>query len=124
MILANQYRILGNMYPDEQEHCEKVREILESGYTLNYSWIADHVHDEVMTEDECLFVMDVLDMHGAMQHAWDALDPSNRASIPERAVIFSGFDGNNEARFLVYAEIPTRSRGQVYLCEGRQGWIE
>lgn len=42
-ILANQYRILERLYPNEAECHAKAREVLENGYEFNYDWIAQHI---------------------------------------------------------------------------------
>ncbi|MDQ7814217.1 MAG: YfbU family protein [Patescibacteria group bacterium] len=101
LLLANQYRILEKLYPDEAGSYATWREALESGYELHYGWIAEHIYEDVMTDAECREVVDILDMHRALKRAYEAL--ADKSGIEEWKVKFSGFDGNNECKQMGYA---------------------
>lgn len=102
-MLANQYRILEALYPDEADAFAEAREALESGYELHYRWLAERIYDapDTMTAEECTEVVDILDMHRALKRSYEAL--SDKSGIEEYAIQFHGFDGNNETKQLAYA---------------------
>jgi uncharacterized protein YfbU (UPF0304 family) len=55
----NQFLILEKLDPENSEKYEQYREILENGYTKEYSRIFEHIQDE-MTEKDCTEVYDIL----------------------------------------------------------------
>lgn len=52
-MLANQYRILEKLYPEEADHYERAREVLERGFTLNFDDYIPHIYERTMSEDAC-----------------------------------------------------------------------
>jgi len=96
LILSYQYKILENLYPDEAGTYAQHRKIVEDGYTLNYDEISTHIYDE-LSDEECREVLDILDMHHALQASYQALE--NKEGITIR---FAGFDGNNETKQMAY----------------------
>lgn len=101
-MLSNQYRILEKLYPEEAEHHARAREVLEDGYELNYDWIAEHIAERPMSEDECKEDLDILDMFSALERSY-ARFAEKPAGVDERDVRFHGFDGNHETEQLGYA---------------------
>ncbi len=98
--LVNQYLILEKLYPEDADYYAKTRKIFEEGYTLHYDDAFRGLDDE-LSEDDCSFVIDTLDMYDALQHAYKRL--SDRSNIDENRLKFPGFDGNNESQYLAYA---------------------
>jgi len=98
-ILTNQYRILEKLDPEGARHHAKAREVLESGYALEYGWISEHLFDE-FSEDSCREVLDILDMCQALQFAYEKIE--DKSGIDEWRVHFGGFDGNYEGSHLAY----------------------
>ena len=99
LILANQFKILELLDPNEAEGYGNHRIALEDGFTLHYSDAFQNIWDE-LPEDECRYVLDVLDMHRALHFSYEKL--KDRAGIEERSIKFSGFDGNNETHHMSY----------------------
>jgi uncharacterized protein YfbU (UPF0304 family) len=99
-ILTNQYRLLERLDPDAGDECRQAIRILEHGYELEYSALTESFLDP-MSEDECLEVYDILDMHRQLCVSYDNL--ADKSGLDENAISFRGFDGNNETTAFVYA---------------------
>lgn len=96
-----QLRILEALYPDEAVDFANHRTALENGYALHYSWMAEHISNE-MSESECRQVLDILDMYRAISFSLSKL-PDSDSLKTSRLAIFPGFDGNNEGAQMSYA---------------------
>lgn len=109
-VLSNQYRILELIDEENAESHRHAQEILQCGYELCYGWICEHIYEEkdVLTNDQCKFVLDVMTMYDAMQHAYDRMD--DKSGIDPHDVKFPGFDGNNETQYMAFAR---------FFCEGK-----
>jgi uncharacterized protein YfbU (UPF0304 family) len=102
-ILANQYKILEQVDPDNAEHYQTMQEILEKGYETEYRWKTQHIYDDddVVTEEKGHYVINVLAMYDALQQSYQRL--ADKEGIDQNAFAFPGFDGNNEGEYLGYA---------------------
>ena len=100
LFLANQYRTLAALYPEDRDHCLKHVEALQSGYELHYRWLVDHFADGLSAEDS-REVLDILDMYSDLRFAFDRL--KDNAAIKEHEIEFPGFDGNYETERMAYA---------------------
>jgi uncharacterized protein YfbU (UPF0304 family) len=101
-ILSNQMQILAKLQPDDAEHYDLAREALERGYELNYGWLAEHIADRTLSEDECTEVLDILDMFRALESSHSRFGA--KPGVDDWQVRFGGFDANDpdEARRLGY----------------------
>ena len=99
MDLSNQYRILEHIDEKNAEAYRHAHEALTNGYELYYGWLCEHVADgaNALTEAECTYVLDVLDMFDFMQRAYDK--PTDKSGIDATLIFFPGFDGNNEGKY-------------------------
>jgi len=104
VIIVNQMRILETLYPDEAKSIAYNRQAIESGYPLHYDDVASDlgVHEEALSFDQCIEVLDILSMFRALHFSMEKL--ADKAGIENWLVRFEGFDGNNEAGQLAYAE--------------------
>ena len=106
LILANQYEILSRLATDEDErkHFENIRDIFESGFSRYYSYATEPFSEEV-SQDECEFVVDVLDLYSTLYYSW-LRNPQAHEEIDEKKVLFKGFDlnDNQEIKYLVFYE--------------------
>lgn len=100
VIIANQFKILEKLYPDEAKYYAIQRKALEAGYKLHYADIVENFYDE-MSEEECREVIDILDMYRALTFSYNRLP--DKAGIDEREIRFDGFDGNEETSQYLYA---------------------
>jgi uncharacterized protein YfbU (UPF0304 family) len=106
-MLANQYRILEALYPDEAEALALRREALECGYELHYERLAECLREQVVSAEICQEALDILEMCLVLQRAYQAL--AEPRDIPEHRLAFRGFDGNNEEAQLAYCRYVFRS---------------
>jgi hypothetical protein len=100
IILANQLKILEKLDPDEAKYYANHRKAIEYGFKLHYSWIAESIDDDEMSEEECQEVLNVLDMYRAITYSHQRLE--DKTDIEPGAIKFRGYDGNNEPRQFSY----------------------
>lgn len=110
-VLANQYRILEALYPDEAGTFAEHRAALERGYEYHYKFIASDIYDvpDTLSAAKCREVIQVLDMHRALKRSYEALD--DKSVIDEASIRFQGYDGNNEPARMAYARYYCESEG-------------
>lgn len=108
LLLANQFRILAKLDSDDADYYAKMIQILERGYTREYPSLVDGFSKELSAgiSDE---VVDVLEMHRALNDAYTALE--DKSGIIAEKVAFGGFDGNTEGEHLGYALFLIRQEG-------------
>ena len=99
--LANQFSILERLDPDQKDHWAMCRKVIESGYTIMYGEVFQHINSELERE-ECEFVFDVLNMYRDLGHSYAAL--TDKGGIDADDVEFHGFDGNNETALYFFIE--------------------
>lgn len=111
-ILANQYKLLEHIDPDNAEHHQTMQQVLEQGYELEYDWKTQHIYDgeDVMTEKKSRYVINVMAMYDALQQSYRRL--ANKEGIEERELAFPGFDGNEEGEYLGYAKFLREREGK------------
>ena len=100
LILANQFKMLEKLYPEEANDYSNHRKALEGGFSLHYAWMVEWFSDE-MSEDECREVLDILSMYRAITFSYR--DINDKSDIDSLLVKFQGFDGNEEPRQYSYA---------------------
>jgi uncharacterized protein len=99
--LANQFKILEKLYPDDAEHYAASREIVEHGYSIEYGDVFANIFTEMCFE-ECEYVYDVLDMHRALICSFNALRDKDGLTLKD--VSFKGFDGNSKSKCHSFVE--------------------
>lgn len=101
--LINQHRILQKLYPEEAKYNEKAIEILSNGYEYLYDEIYQFIYDgdDVMSDAECKEVWDTLSMFDSIDRTIEELGLEHDTRIFTK---FMGYDGNNEGKFLGFAE--------------------
>lgn len=99
-ILANQWHIRAKLEPEFADDFERMAEILEHGYELQYGE-ALCLWGEVPREI-CQEVLEILDMFRFLQNSFDNLE--DKEGLTERDVVFRGFDGNEESKHLCFAD--------------------
>jgi len=100
-ILINQCRILEKLCSDEADYYAQISEALRWGYELHYSDDCPASND-ILTEQECREVLDILDMYRSLTFSYRDLD--DKSGVDSNDLKFPGFDGNNETKQLMYAE--------------------
>ncbi|MCY4184837.1 MAG: YfbU family protein [Rhodobacteraceae bacterium] len=88
MLLANQYKILEKLCPDEAESYSVLREALEEGYEIEYNLNAEYISKDVMTREESLKVKDTLEMFDSIKASAENL--GQLEWLEEKNFIISG----------------------------------
>lgn len=96
----NQYLILERLYPEDADYYARNRKALEQGYELHYSWLTEHIYDD-LPEQTCKEILDILDMYRSITFSLLSLSPN--ADIDDKYK-FLGFDGNNETEYMGYVQ--------------------
>jgi uncharacterized protein len=112
LLLVNQFRILEKLDATEADHHHRMAEILERGFTREYSLLTNGFSKEV-SATTCEEVCDILDMHRALHYSYTDLE--DKSAIDAADLAFDGFDGNNETEYLSYAS---------FLINGLNYWQE
>lgn len=116
LILINQLEILSALKPEDAEDNALKITALKYGFEAE---IQDYVSSsvfEILPEEACGFVMDVLDMYSAIQFATQDLGEEEFRGLGGGMWSkFKGFDGNNETRLLAYSR---------YLIRDCRKWVE
>lgn len=97
--LINQFRTLALLDKSDAPTYLRHAKALERGYSGQYEFL-ENLSPE-MSQEDCDFVVDVLDMYDALQTSVTQLGAG--AGIADSKVRFLGFDGNNEGRFMGYS---------------------
>ena len=105
LILYNQYAILEKLDPEQAEYCAQVREILSSGYVLEYYRFTQGVFDEFPAERSTT-VRDIFDMYDMLGYAYKQL--ADKTGIKASDISFLGFSGNEETEYMAYARFLKR----------------
>jgi uncharacterized protein len=100
LLLANQYLILEKLYPEEASRYSQFREALRWGYSLHYSELVDWFSELGLSRDECRKVIEILNMYRALHAAYNESPDKN--GVKADAVVFPGFDGNDESTYYGY----------------------
>ena len=109
--LIHQHRIMLKLYPDEAAENEKAIDILSNGYEFLYDELYQFIYDgdDVMSEDECKEVWETLSMFDSIDRTVKSLELEHDSSM---GTMFFGYDGNNEGKFLGFAEFTIMKEGR------------
>lgn len=99
-IISNQLKILEALFPDEASYYAEQRKAVEYGYELHYSWLTENIDDDVLTEDECKEIVEILNMYRAITFSYNKFE--NKSDIKRDKIRFIGFDGNEETKQYSY----------------------
>jgi uncharacterized protein YfbU (UPF0304 family) len=100
-MLANQYRILAALYPEQAAVYRGQAEALERGYQNAIDRMSAHVMRDDTNRKESDEVDEILTMFDAVQRAYRTLD--DNFGIDAWRVSFTGFDRTTEEDYLGYA---------------------
>jgi uncharacterized protein YfbU (UPF0304 family) len=107
LILRNQYQILLHLDQGNAKEYQMNIDILESGFELYYSELFEAMNPgkDILGQDECQFVIDVLNMYRAMHDHSSNLPQTSKSYQPR----FEGFDGNEESGHYAFHEFLYRN---------------
>lgn len=98
LLLANQYDILGLL--KKEDGYTKMAENLRDGHKWIYEQDATYISDN-LPDDDANHVLTILGIYSDLRYSYKQL--SDKSGIDEHALIFPGFDGNNEAELRHFA---------------------
>ncbi|TQQ54214.1 YfbU family protein [Vibrio cholerae] len=107
--LINQYKILAKLYPEDAEHYDELREILEDGYEIFYSMVDQWISEDMPIE-EGKFVLNILDLYRFIEDYKRISKDEN--IISHHRASFMGFDGNNENDYMAFARFLIIKQGK------------
>ncbi|KZN50017.1 YfbU family protein [Pseudoalteromonas luteoviolacea] len=107
--LINQFEILSIQNENDASHYQELIKILQSGYTIFYNQVFQHLSEE-MSEESCQLVLNILDLYRAIEDtrartACKELDDHHRST-------FLGFDGNGETEYMCFARFLVVEQGK------------
>jgi uncharacterized protein YfbU (UPF0304 family) len=108
LFLANQYRILEQVDPDNAVEHARRAEILESGFEGQYRTIMNRFEENRLSGEDCAFVEDILVMCSWLQ------DHKGMSNLDVSEFEQVGFDANNEWEHLRYASFLFKDHPQGY----------
>lgn len=100
LILANQYRILGHLDPENADYYGRSQKALERGYESAIDNLFEPIVDG-LSASQCSFVINVMAMYDALQRS--QMSAGDASGVTANEVRFPGFDGNNETDYMSYA---------------------
>lgn len=103
-VLVNQHKILALLSTDDSDksYHEMMREIYNSGYEYDYFEYGPYKDDQVLLEEDCKFVYEVINMYDDLYYYWKTNEEA-KENIKEYDVMFSGFDLNDEHEGKLYS---------------------
>jgi uncharacterized protein len=122
VILANQCRILEQLYPEEAGAYANYREALERGYKYHYDDLPLFDKSE-MQPSQSRELVDILDMFRALQRAFGNL--GDKSGIEDREIVLQGFDANKpeEHKYLNYARYICLEKEEEKWTESHDGLV-
>ena len=103
-IISNQLRMLAILDQDQRKYYEQCQKIIEDGFEILYDDCIQYISsdDETFSVEKSRRVLDILDMFRGINNCLQKLEDTSGLEIDN--LKFHGFDGNEEAEYLVFAE--------------------
>lgn len=108
LILSNQYKMMADLQPEQAKKFHRLQTIVERGYSLQMRELDKNFG--CISEQECREIIDIMEMHHAMQESYKMLVQSEQSQVDDRRLKFLGFDiatehqAVNYVRFIVGTE--------------------
>ncbi len=109
LILSNQYTLMAQLDPSNEQKYQRLKTIVERGYALQISDLAKDFGD--MSEALCRQLIEFMEMHHAMQTSFNLLPEQERNELDTRRLMFWGFDAAKEAHLMHYIRFLIHSEG-------------
>jgi uncharacterized protein YfbU (UPF0304 family) len=108
LILSNQYQMMTIMDPANADRYRRLQTIVERGFGLQMRELDKDFG--ALTEDTCRTLIDIMEMHHAMQVSFSNLEDA--PGVDPRRLEFLGFDAATESRYLSYVRFMVNSEGR------------
>ncbi|CAH0533961.1 hypothetical protein VST7929_01843 [Vibrio stylophorae] len=109
LILSNQYYLMAQMDPDNAAKYRRLQTIVERGYALQIQELSKDFGE--LNETTCRLVIEVMEMHHALQESHRMLEADEQAQVDPRRLQFLGFDAATESALMHYVRFLTSSEG-------------
>jgi uncharacterized protein len=109
LILSNQYTLMSQLDPTNAQKYTRLKTIIERGYELHMRELNKEFG--CLKEEECREVIDIMEMHHAMQESYKILNANDQAEVEPRRLQFLGFDLAKEAQHVNYVRFLINSEG-------------
>jgi hypothetical protein len=109
-VLANQYRIMAALYPDQGATYRSYAEALERGYANAIDRFSAHVVRDDTSHKESDEVDEILDLFYALQRSFRTME--DPYGIDDWRLHFPGFDRKTEEDYLGYAHFSLSHEGR------------
>lgn len=109
--LIQQHQILQKLHPADASFHEKAVEVLSYGYEYMYDELYQFIYDDddIMSEVECKEVWETLSMFDSIDRTIQDIEMGHADWQNSK---FFGYDGNNEGKFLGFAEFTINREGR------------
>ncbi|GLT18255.1 UPF0304 protein [Vibrio zhanjiangensis] len=109
LILSNQYYLMSQLDPENEEKYSRLQNIVERGYELQMRELDKNFG--YLSESECKSIIDIMEMFHAVQESYKMLDSEVRNHIDFRRLTFLGFDISTESQYVHYVRFLVFSEG-------------
>ncbi|MGB2079328.1 MAG: YfbU family protein [Vibrio sp.] len=109
LILSNQYKIMAHLEPEKAAHFERLQTIVERGYGLQMRELDKNFG--CLPEQECREIIDIMEMHHAMQESYKMLNSADQGEVDARRLNFLGFDIATENHAVNYVRFVVATEG-------------
>lgn len=109
LILSNQYFLMAQLDPENAVKYKRFQTIIERGYDLHMKELNKDFG--CLTEDDCRLIIDIMEMHHAMQESYKILDGDGQKEVEQRRLAFLGFDLATEPQLVNYVRFLVDSEG-------------
>ena len=108
LILANQYKLMGLLDPDNAAKYQRLETIVKGGFELELRELDKEF--SAISEEECRTVLNTLEMYKALQISYNNL--ADKSDLSEHRLQFVGYCAVREKKFLSYLRFITGVEGQ------------
>lgn len=97
------FKILKNQGDEEYDYDNMIK-ALQFGFEYHYSDVFDCIFDDVLSEEDCREILDVLEMYRGITYSYNKLKKERGVkNLNDDKIRFYGFDGNHETKQMSYA---------------------
>ncbi|WP_040977345.1 YfbU family protein [Necropsobacter massiliensis] len=108
LILANQYKLMGLLEPNNVKKYQRLEAIVKGGFGLELQELDKEFSD--ISEQECRTVLATLEMYHALQVSYNNL--GDQSTITPHRLQFAGYCAQREKKYLNYLRFITGTEGK------------
>lgn len=108
LILANQYKLMGLLDPNNTKKYQRLEAIVKGGFSLELKELDKEFFD--ISETECRTVLGTLEMYNALQVSYNNL--TDKSAVSSHRLQFPGYCAVREKKYLNYLRFITGVEGR------------